>query len=109
MTRPFLAKRMFLTGEFVSADEIYRRGGIESVVAPDELMPTAMALARTITTKSPIAVRLAKESANRVESMSLLEGYRTEQDYTVRVKRHADSTEAGRAFAEKRSAEFRWE
>jgi hypothetical protein len=41
--------------------------------------------------------------------MSLLEGYRTEQDYTVRVKRHADSAEAGRAFAEKRSAEFRWE
>jgi enoyl-CoA hydratase len=106
---PFLAKRMFLTGEFVSAEEIYRRGAIEAVVAPDELMPTAMALARTITTKSPIAVRLAKESANRVEAMSLLDGYRTEQDYTVRVKRHADSTEAGRAFAEKRSAEFKWE
>jgi enoyl-CoA hydratase len=106
---PFLAKRMFLTGAFVAAEEIYRRGGIEAVVAPDQLTETAMALASTIATKSPIAVRLAKESANRVESMSLLDGYRTEQDYTQRVKRHADSEEARQAFVDKRVAEFRWE
>jgi len=106
---PFLAKRMFLTGEYVSADEIFRRGGIEAVVEPEQLIDTAMALARTIATKSPIAVRLAKESANRVESMPLLDGYRTEQDYTQRIKRHADSDEARRAFTEKRSPAFRWE
>ena len=106
---PFLAKRMFLTGAFVSADEIYRRGGIEHVVAPDQLTETAMALAATIAAKSPIAVRLAKESANRVEAMALLEGYRTEQDYTQRIRRHADSEEARLAFVEKRQAEFHWE
>jgi enoyl-CoA hydratase len=106
---PFLAKRMFLTGQFVSADEIHRRGGIEAVVAPDRLMDTAMELASTIAAKSPIAVRLAKESANRVESMSLYDGYRTEQDYTQRIKRHADSDEARLAFVEKRQPEFRWE
>ena len=104
-----LAKRMFLTGEFVAAAEIYRRGGIEYVVEPEELYTTATALAARIAAKSPIAVRLAKESANRVESMSLLDGYRTEQDYTQRVRRHADSEEARLAFVEKRSAEFRWE
>jgi enoyl-CoA hydratase len=106
---PFLAKRMFLTGQFVAADEIFRRGGIEAVVDPGQLIETAMDLAATIAGKSPIAVRLAKESANRVESMSLLDGYRCEQDYTQRVKRHADSDEARLAFLEKRSAEFRWE
>ena len=106
---PFLAKRMFLTGEYVAAAEIYRRGGIEAVVEPDRLTDTAMALARTIAAKSPIAVRLAKESANRVEPMSLLDGYRTEQDYTQRIKRHADSDEARRAFLDKRAPEFRWE
>ena len=83
--------------------------GIEYVVEPDELYATATALAAQIAAKSPIAVRLAKESANRVESMSLLDGYRTEQDYTQRVRRHADSEEARLAFVEKRSAEFRWE
>ncbi len=106
---PFLAKRMFLTGEFVTADEIYRRGGIEEVVEPDQLMDKALNLARVIASKSPIAVRLAKESANRVEDKSLAEGYRTEQDYTQRIKRHADSDEARLAFVEKRSPVFRWE
>ncbi len=106
---PFLAKRMFLTGEFVTAEEIYRRGGIEHVVEPGRLMETATELASTIAAKSPIAVRLAKESANRVEAMSLQDGYRTEQDYTQRVKRHADSEEARMAFVEKRAAVWAWE
>ena len=106
---PFLAKRMFLTGEFVGADEIYRRGGIEAVVAPEELMDTAMTLATTIAAKSPIAIRLAKESANRVEPMSLLDGYRTEQDYTHRIRRHADSDEARIAVLGNRDPVFRWE
>ena len=104
-----LARRMFLTGEFVSAEEVYRRGGIEAVVPPAELLPTARALAATIATKSPIAVRLAKESANRVEDLPLDEGYRLEQDYTARVRRHRDSDEARIATLEKRAPGFAWE
>ncbi len=106
---PFLAKRMFLTGRPVAAEEIHRRGGIEAVVPSESVVDTAAELAAVIASKSPIAVRLAKESANRVESMSLHDGYRTEQDYTVRVKRHADSDEARNAMLEKRSPTFRWE
>lgn len=106
---PFLAKRMLLTGEFVTAEEMYRRGAIEVVVPPEQLIDAAMAIARLIASKSPIAVRLAKESANRVESLSLQDGYRLEQDYTGRVKRHADSDEARIAFFEKRDPDFRWE
>jgi enoyl-CoA hydratase len=109
MMGPYLAKRMFLTGEYVGAEEMYRRGVLEAIVAPDKLMPTAKTLAEKMTSKSPIAIRLAKESANRVEYMDLREGYRTEQDYTIRVRRHADSGEAGRAFAERRAPAFRWE
>jgi enoyl-CoA hydratase len=109
MLGPYLAKRLFLTGDYVGADELYRRGVLEAVVEPDDLLPTARALADKIATKSPIAVRLAKESANRVEYMDLKEGYRTEQDYTTRIKRYADSDEAGQAFAERRPPHFRWE
>lgn len=66
-------------------------------------------MAESIAVNSPIAVRLAKESANRVESVDLQNGYRLEQDYTTRVNRHADAGEARRAFLEKREPEFRWE
>jgi enoyl-CoA hydratase len=109
MVGPYLAKRMLLTGDYVGADELYRRGALEAVVEPGDLMSTARTLAAKIATKSPIGVRLAKESANRVEHMDLKQGYRTEQDYTTRVKRYADSDEAGRAFAERREPKFRWE
>lgn len=106
---PHMARRMFYTGEFVGADELYRRGSIEAVVTSEEVLPAARALAATIASKSPIAVRLAKESANRVEPLPLMEGYRVEQDYTQRVRRHADADEAREAFLAKRAPEFRWE
>ena len=106
---PWKAKRMFLTGEWVPAEELYRLGSVEAVVPPDQLMPVALELAASIAANSPIAVRLAKESANRVEPLGLKEGYRLEQDYTMRVNRHADAGEARRAFLEKRDPEFRWE
>ena len=109
MVGPYFAKRMFLTGEFVDADELYRRGALEAVVDTEEVLPAAMKLAQTIATKSPIAVRLAKDSANRVEFLPLREGYRLEQEYTNRVKRFADSDEARLAFQAKRPAEFLWE
>ena len=109
MVGPYLAKRLFLTGDYIGAEELYRRGALEAVVEPEELLDSARALAARIASKSPIAVRLAKESANRVEYMDLKEGYRTEQDYTTRVRRYADAGEAGKAFAERRAPEFRWE
>ena len=106
---PFMAKRMFLTGDFVTGHDLYRMGSAEPVVAPDQLMPAALALAERIASNSPIAVRLAKESANRVEALELHEGYRMEQDYTIRVGRYGDAVEARTAFLEKRPADFRWE
>jgi enoyl-CoA hydratase len=109
MVGPYMAKRMFLTGEPATADEVYARGAIEAVVEPEQLVPAAMALATTIASKSPIAIRLCKESANRVEDLPLQIGYRTEQDYTTRIRRFADSDEARVARLEKREPVFRWE
>jgi len=106
---PYLSKRMFLTGDPVPASELYRLGAAEPVTAAGEALASAVVLAHRIAANSPIAVRLAKESANRVESLDLHDGYRLEQDYTTRVNRFADSTEARRAFLEKRDPEFGWE
>jgi enoyl-CoA hydratase len=59
-------------------------------------------------TKSPLGLRLAKESLNRVEDLPLKDGYRLEQDYTIRVTRFSDSGEARRAYLEKRDPEWTW-
>ena len=108
MIGPYKTRKMFFTGEFVGAEEFHRLGAVEAVVAPDELMPTARALADKIATKSPIGLRLAKESLNRVEDLPLKEGYRLEQDYTGRLTRYHDSAEARLAYLEKRAPEWTW-
>jgi enoyl-CoA hydratase len=102
------AREMFFTGELVSAAELHRLGVVREVVPSERLMPTAFELASVLAAKSPIALRLAKESMNRVEDVPLREAYRTEQDYTSRLQRFADAREARNAFLERRDAEWRW-
>lgn len=74
----------------------------------EELLPRARALAAEIARKSPIALRLAKESLNRTEYLPFKEAYRTEQDYTARLRAFADSAEVVQAFLERREPQFRW-
>jgi enoyl-CoA hydratase len=99
---------MFFTGEFVDAHEFHRLGAVETVVPPAELLPTARSLATVMAAKSPLGLRLAKESLNRVEDMGLKDGYRTEQDYTQRITKFSDSAEARRSYLEKRDPEWTW-
>jgi enoyl-CoA hydratase len=108
MVGPYKARRMFFTGQLVSAHEMYRLGAVEAVVPADELLPTARALAEELTAKSPIALRLAKEAMNRTEFLPLKEAYRLEQDYTNRLLGFDDAGEARAAFAEKRDPVWRW-
>ena len=99
-------RRMVFTGWRVPASELYRSGVIEACVAPEELMPAALAMAEEIAAKSPIASTLAKQTLNAIEDMSLRDGYRYEQDMTAAISRTEDAQEAKRAFLEKRAPVF---
>jgi enoyl-CoA hydratase len=101
-------REMMLTGKRISAAELYRLGAVASLVPPDQLQSAARELAGVLATKSPLALRMAKQSMNRVESMSLEQGYQVEQDYTVRVSSLDDSKEARAAFLEKRKPTWTW-
>lgn len=101
-------RKMFFTGDPVPSAELYRLGAVEAVVPPERLMEAAFELAANIARKSPIGLRLGKESLNRVEDMGVQEGYRIEQDYTGRVSRYQDSTEARAAYLEKREGKWTW-
>jgi len=102
------AREMFFTGELVPAAELHRLGAVREVVPLDRLPSTARALAAVLASKSPIALRMAKASMNRVEDLPLKEAYQTEQDYTARLLRFEDSAEARAAFMEKRDAVWKW-
>jgi enoyl-CoA hydratase len=100
-------RAMYLTGARISAPELHRLGVVERVVSPEALVGTAREIARTIASKSPVAVRLAKETMNAIEGMAVRDGYRFEQDVTVRLSTTEDAREAQRAFLEKRPPVFK--
>jgi enoyl-CoA hydratase len=99
-------RRMLYTGEAIDAQEALRLGGIESVVPRERLRDEAMALATTIASKSPRAMRLAKWSLNGIELLDIKKSYRFEQGFTFELYTSPDSQEARDAFVEKRDASF---
>ena len=100
-------RRMMLTGYRVPAPELYRLGIVEACTTPEELMPAAMELARTIASKSPVSTRMGKHTMNVIEDMSLRDGYRYEQDMTAQISKTEDAKEAQLAFKEKRVPVFK--
>ena len=54
------AKELIFTGEFIDADEALRIGLVNRVVARENLMNEAMAMARKIAEKSPLAIKLSR-------------------------------------------------
>jgi enoyl-CoA hydratase len=105
---PSRARRMLFMGELFPAAEMYRLGGIEEVVPAGGAEARAQALAAELATKSPIGLRLAKESILRIEADEMMQSYRTENDYSSRLRGFADSREAVSAFLEKRPARWTW-
>lgn len=105
---PSKARRMLFLGELLAAQELYRLGGIEEVVPAGSAEVRALELARTMAQKSPLALRLAKESVLRIEGDEMMQRYRTENDYTQRLRAFDDSREALNAFLEKRDPEWTW-
>lgn len=100
------SRLMLFTGERISAAEMYRLGAIEACLPQEDLLPAAMAVARRIAGKSPLTVRLLKESVGMVENLTLRDGYRLEQNVTVRLSKTEDAKEAQGAFNEKRPPVF---
>jgi enoyl-CoA hydratase len=105
---PSKARRMMFLGELLPAQELYRLGGIEEVVPAGTAEARAKEIAAQIAAKSPIAIRLAKESILRIEGDELMSQYRTENDYTNRLRSYDDSAEAIAAFLEKREPRWTW-
>ena len=100
------AKELIFTAEAINADEACRIGLVNSVVEPEELMNTAVAMAEKIAGKAPVAVKYSKESINRGIQCSMDEAINIEANLFGLCFATEDQKEGMKAFMEKRKAKF---
>ncbi|MGQ0814509.1 MAG: enoyl-CoA hydratase/isomerase family protein [Gemmatimonadota bacterium] len=101
------ALELMLTGEMVNAQEAHRIGLVNQVVAPQELLGTAEALARKIAANGPVAVALAIQAVDHSYHATTEDAQRLEANMFGLLAATADMREGMSAFLEKRAAEFK--
>jgi len=100
---PAKALELNLVGEPIGAEEAHALGLVNRVVANDELLPAALALAETLAAQAPLAVAAIK----RVSAHADLDaGIADEQGAFAEVFASADASEGIAAFLEKRAPDF---
>ena len=98
------AKEMIFTCDNIKADEAYRIGLVNKVVAPEELMPTAKKMAEKIVSKGSYAIAIAKAAINNGYDMDIKNAVEMEANLFGIVNSTNDKKEGMSAFLEKRQA-----
>jgi enoyl-CoA hydratase/carnithine racemase len=101
-----VALELALTGDPIPADEALRWGLINRVVARDELMPATLELARRVNVNAPLALAATKRLM-RAELGDDAEAMRPVTEAIMKLMASEDAQEAGRAFAEKRTPQWK--
>src|SRR5207249_4359127 len=96
-----------LTGRRLAAQEALRLGLVSRVVPAEACLDEALAMAREIAAKPPVAVRLAKDGVARAVDMSLEAGLAYERALFYLLFGTKDQKEGMAAFREKRKPAFK--
>lgn len=102
-----MAKKLIYSAEMIDAQEAYRIGLVQEVVPAEELMEAAEKLAKTIMSKAPIAIKMAKVAINNGINTDLKIGVQFEAESYTSTFVSEDRVEGMKAFVEKRPAEFK--
>ena len=97
-----VAKYLLFTGEAVTAARAMELGLFNEVVAPDQVMPRCLELARLIASRAPIAVSYCKAAVNLGTDTTLGAGLSHEAELFAQTFATADQKAGMHAFLEKR-------
>ena len=101
-----IAMQLIVTGEMIDAQEAYRIGLVNKVVAAADLLAESEKMMRGILAMGPLAVRLSLEAVDQGMEMTLDEGLLLEANHFGLLAATQDMKEGTTAFLEKRSAKF---
>jgi enoyl-CoA hydratase len=101
------ALQLILSGEMISAQEAWRIGLVNEVVAAADLIPRAESILNKMAANAPVASRLALEAVNKGLDTNQNQGLALEASYFGLCAATADKQEGTAAFLEKRAPIFR--
>ena len=103
------ATEMVMTAKRVSAQEGFELGFVNQVVAKGTALEAALALADTINTASPLAVRASKAVMSRALESDIRDAMLAHLQYPeiIAMMESEDAQEGPRAFVEKRLPEWK--
>ncbi len=101
------ANDILFTGERINAEAALRFGIVSRVVPASELAATAQAMAGRIAGFAPLAVRAMLELTRRQADLALADALRLGSTMRWVIGQTDDAKEGPRAFAEKRTPEFK--
>ena len=104
---PSNAALMLMTGDAVDAETALKWGLVSEVVPQAELVARARTIAMTIAARAPVAVETAKLNLAAAAWMPPENAIAYERDLQTICFATEDAAEGRRAFAEKRSPDFR--
>lgn len=96
------AKEIIYTAKNIKADEAYRIGLVNQVVALEDLMDEAKKMALHIMANAPIAVKLCKDAINRGMQVDIDKAVMIEAEDFGKCFSSADQKEGMTAFLERR-------
>jgi enoyl-CoA hydratase/carnithine racemase len=101
------AMELVLTGRRFDAAEAARMGLVNAIHPQSEWLERALALARTVAERPPIAVRLAKQAILAAEEAGLSAGLESERRLYELSMATEDRIEGMQAFLDRRRPEFK--
>lgn len=101
-----MAKEILYTGDNIDAQEALRIGLVNKIVPEAELMDYVKKIAKNISARGAIAVRLCKDAVNEGMQTDIDRAMSIEADIFGLCFATADQKEGMRAFVEKRRAQF---
>lgn len=100
------ARDLLLTGRIIAAEEAFRMGLVNEIVAPDKLLSRARELADTLLQNSPASLLAAKRLLNRYASAELDRQIIAAVSENARIRATADFREGVSSFLEKRQPKW---
>ncbi len=98
---------LLLTGDMIDAEEAYRCGLVNKVVAKDALAEETLGLARKIAGKSPLAVQLGKKSFYKMADLEYSKAFEMVNNHFAMLCSTEDAHEGVDAFLNKRKPEWK--